>query len=244
MKQFDIAYISEIGDREVNEDSLCCENKGGSFFLAVADGLGGSHHGDTASKSIIEYMQNCFVSRKSFLLSESIIEANKELCLKQENTKKKALSTVAAILLTNSKIEIANIGDSRVYLFQKNKIFYQSVDHSAAQVRVMLGELKKEKVRESKDRNILTKVLGESINLSVESTCFKVDEWDAILLCSDGFWENVFEKDMIKSLRKSKSSSSQEWIDRMMRFHKKRNKGNHDNYSCIAVIKKELKKRV
>ena len=56
----------------------------------------------------------------------------------------------------------------------------------------------------------------------------------AILLCSDGFWELILEKEMRSTLKKS--SSAQEWLERMSEIVEDQGKDKDmDNYSAIAI---------
>ncbi len=60
---------------------------------------------------------------------------------------------------------------------------------------------------------------------------------EAFLLCSDGFWEWIEEKQMQSLLKKA--SSSENWIKQMKETVQKNGMGKGmDNYSAIAVILK------
>ncbi|WRK55404.1 hypothetical protein SD457_11760 [Coprobacillaceae bacterium CR2/5/TPMF4] len=61
---------------------------------------------------------------------------------------------------------------------------------------------------------------------------------EAVLLCTDGFWEWIEEKEMVKCLKKSKNA--QEWIDLMEEIVLQNGTGNHmDNYSAIGILYKD-----
>ena len=56
----------------------------------------------------------------------------------------------------------------------------------------------------------------------------------AFLLCSDGFWELINEKEMAVQLKKA--HCVEEWLDNMVRIVQENGKDkNMDNYSAIAV---------
>ena len=67
----------------------------------------------------------------------------------------------------------------------------------------------------------------------------KLEDCQAFLLCSDGFWENITERKMCKFLKKSKNVK--EWMELMKKEVAKSGMGdNMDNNSAIAVwIEKE-----
>ena len=56
----------------------------------------------------------------------------------------------------------------------------------------------------------------------------------AFLLCSDGFWELVTEKEMTALLKRSRTV--EQWLDAMEALVIKNGEGtNMDNYSAVAV---------
>ena len=53
-------------------------------------------------------------------------------------------------------------------------------------------------------------------------------------MCTDGFWELIEEKEMQKTLKKSKSP--QEWLDTMAEMIRKNGAGyDMDNYTALAI---------
>jgi serine/threonine protein phosphatase PrpC len=125
-------------------------------------------------------------------------------------------------------------------MFNNNKMIMRSLDHSVPQMLVFAGELKEKNIRNHPDRNRLLRVLGaRNVDLKVDySDEYTIDDCQAFLLCSDGFWECITERKMCKFLKKSKSV--QEWLDMMVKEVEKNGKGtNMDNNSAIAVWVKE-----
>ena len=164
--------------------------------------------------------------------------------LEKEQDKTGALNelktTAVALTVIDDKMKWAHIGDSRIYMFNNNKMIMRSLDHSVPQMLVFAGELKEKNIRNHPDRNRLLRVLGaRNVDLKVDySDEYTIDDCQAFLLCSDGFWECITERKMCKFLKKSKSV--QEWLDMMVKEVEKNGKGtNMDNNSAIAVWVKE-----
>jgi serine/threonine protein phosphatase PrpC len=89
-------------------------------------------------------------------------------------------------------------------------------------------------VRFHDDRNKLLKVLGNDENLNIRKIddAVSIESGDAFLLCSDGFWEYVYEVEMEADL--IKSDSPKDWIEYMIKRLLLRVTGNNDNFTAIA----------
>lgn len=211
------------------------EHGNDSILLVVADGLGGVEAGEEASQRAVEELRTLFLSEESaFDLSKGIYAANTSILKLQNQTGKRMKTTIAAVYVTTDRILCAHVGDSRIYLFNDNKIIYQSVDHSFSQMAVFSGEIKVEEIRTHKDRNKLLQALGVDDELSVRVRSYPKNEVQAILLCSDGFWEYIYENEMCNIL--SQSASADEWLDKMKSLIQTRVPERNDNNTAITAI--------
>ena len=145
-------------------------------------------------------------------------------------------TTVVAVHISESNIKVANVGDSRAYLFSDCSILYQTVDHSASQMAVNIGEITSDQIRNHEDRNILTRALGVSENVKVDIEEFDVDGIERIILCSDGFWEYVLETEMCETAKSSKNPDV--WLFKMREKHAQRVSKGNDNNTAIVVMRK------
>lgn len=223
------AYSCAAG-HEINEDSLLCSTERGIFI--VADGLGGHSDGEKASLAAVDYFdENCLGGYTSERVSELMEGANTEV---MNNGGGK--TTVAAAFTENGNFIYANAGDSRVYFFRDGKIIAQTKDHSVCQASVDMGMLRSEDVRGHEDRSRLLKVLGseEKLNIKKGYPPIKIKNGDAFLVCSDGFWEYVYETEMEADLLKSDNSET--WLKHMLKRHILRAENKGDNYTAICGI--------
>lgn len=219
------------GGRETNEDSLLCSAERGIYV--VADGLGGHMDGEKASSAAVAYFRdNCRGGYTGAAVAELLEGANEEVLRKGEGGK----TTVAAGFLENGRFVYANAGDSRVYYFRENKIVAQTKDHSVCQASVDMGLLRPEDIRGSEDRSRLLKVLGseERLNIKLKYPPIRVQNGDAFLVCSDGFWEYVYEAEMEADLLKS--DCAEVWMKHMLKRHILRGQNRGDNYTAICGI--------
>lgn len=233
--------FSEPGNREINEDCVGIAESGSSLCCVLCDGLGGHGRGEEASQLVVDEMLAYF--RQSGNMIEEIGAAfedaqQKLLAAQKVKGAKFEMKTTATMLVMNDKeIRWGHIGDSRVYFFKKGKYKARTIDHSVPQMLVLAKDIKEKEIRHHPDRNKLLRVLGIEwgANSYVVSKKIRRKEQMAFLLCSDGFWELIEEREMETLLRQSKDASA--WVEAMAAVVRKNGEGkNMDNFSAIAVM--------
>lgn len=235
--------ITDKGNREINEDSIRYAEHNGAHCFIVADGLGGHGKGDEASSVVCDKIVECFKSyngnAKNFI-GEAIETAQAVLLEEQEKRAAKyQMKTTLVVLVVDGKTACwGHVGDSRLYYFSKGHLKLRTIDHSVPQMLVLAKSIKEKEIRHHPDRNKLLRVLGitwERTMYELNSTELKLNGKQAFLLCTDGFWELVEDKEMQSFLKKSKTVS--EWLDAMTEKVIENGKDeNMDNYSAIAII--------
>lgn len=236
------AVFTDKGSRSVNEDSVgVCSSSNRNCFV-LCDGLGGHGMGDVASSLVVEVFknrfENCAEKNISDFLADSFSAAQDILMAKQiELNAKRKMKTTAVVGVTDSQnFYIGHVGDSRLYVFNKNKVKRRTIDHSIPQMLALSGDIKESEIRNHPDRNIVLKVLG----IEWENTMFDLlkpiptKKVQALLLCSDGFWELIEESEMCMLLKNADTVET--WLDSMVKVVKENGKDKDmDNFSAIAV---------
>ena len=234
--------LTSPGGREVNEDSVGMAEHGDAKCFILADGLGGHGGGEIASALAVSTLRQAFESYE-MNESESWLQAAfncAQSCvmeLHKETGKIHELkTTLTAVVTEPDRFQWCHIGDSRIYLFRRGKFYRRTLDHSVPQMLVAAGEIKEKEIRNHPDRNRLLRVIGtewESPRFEL-SRLYSVSPGDAILLCSDGFWELVEEKQMEKLLKRA--VSVEEWVQLMEEEVLRNGRDREmDNYSAVAV---------
>ena len=232
--------ISRTGSRPVNEDSTGMHQVEEKYGFFLADGLGGHGKGDVASQTAIEQAILQFEQGDcSEETLRNIFEAGQAGVLEQQKVSgnmQGMKTTMTALLIDTQTIRWGHIGDSRIYHFQNNKLVGRTMDHSVPQMLVAAGEIKEKEIRHHPDRNRLLRVIGvdeDTLRYQLAEPISRKGR-QAFLLCSDGFWELIDEKEMATLLKKAKTV--EQWLDNMEVVVRRHGYGtNMDNYSAVAV---------
>ena len=233
--------MTDIGKtRVVNQDYVfSCQEPVGNLpnLFIVADGMGGHQAGDFASsysvKKFIESVSLSLQKNPHKIFQDAIRYANKELIEKAKaNPELKGMgTTMVALTILGDKACVANVGDSRLYLLEKEQLTQITVDHSLVQEMIRIGELTKETARIHPDKNIITRAVGAGKDINVDSFEFTITKNSTILMCSDGL-SNMVEDDQIALLLKS--AKTPEKIGKKLIETANRN-GGKDNIAVIVI---------
>lgn len=236
----DFAMITNAGDRTINEDAVGCFKNGDNHCFVLCDGLGGHGMGDVASNLVKDVFCDQFSKTDdvSVFLGQAFCAAQDILMMEQveRHANRKMKTTAVALVVDQKTAYIGHIGDSRLYIFSKNKVKQRTLDHSIPQMLVLSHDIKESEIRNHPERNIVLRVMGIEWEEPMHELLRPIPlrKAQAFLLCSDGFWELIEEKDMCDLLKKS--NSPQEWLFEMAEVVKANGMGRDmDNYSAIAV---------
>lgn len=225
----DILTYSIPGGRAENEDRVSGGLLPGGFFLAVADGLGAHGRGAEAAQAALDLLREqlpaCDFSREC--LRTLIAEINDHILLTTAGK-----TTLSLLWCQGESALAAHVGDSRIYQFRAGGILYQSRDHSVSQLAAAVGEITEKEIRGHADRNKLIRCLGSTSSGLPEIHELDLIPGDGLLLCSDGFWEPLWEEEMLKSYRDASHPGS--WLSAMTKTISGRLDENSDN--CTAAV--------
>lgn len=240
----DFASFTDKGERNVNEDHINISSNADKHIFVLADGLGGHGKGDVASRFVAEKIIS-LITDENNNLEDCFLIAQKELVKEQKkcSTTYEMKTTAVVLYIDDNKISYGHIGDSRLYFIRKGKIVSRTIDHSVPQMLAISGEIKEKDIRHHEDRNRLLRAMGtewdeENPKCQIDMQGLEVKKGMSFLLCSDGFWEWITEKEMQRILKKRLSAEEQ--LQEMLATVLKNGRGNNmDNYSAILVKIKE-----
>lgn len=229
--------ISDVGCvRRSNEDSIGLFQELNLYI--VADGMGGHAAGEIASQLAVEHVSQYFQSspiEEKPKLAEAIAHANRKIF--EKSVDDPALggmgTTIVAVLATDEKLSIAFVGDSRVYLHQNESILQLTHDHSLVNQYIKKGLIAPEAAETHPQKHVLSRALGTTPEVEVETFTRTPAPGDIYLLCSDGL-SNKLSATELNGILLSEAQAGLDAIGRRM-VHRAKEKGGEDNISVVLL---------
>ncbi|MES2854798.1 MAG: Stp1/IreP family PP2C-type Ser/Thr phosphatase [Bdellovibrionota bacterium] len=183
--------------RETNQDSFLIDESLGLYV--VADGMGGHRGGEVASKIAVETLQAIVKSeleragtRKTnprVLLTKAYEEASHRIYDRsiEPNSNLQGMgTTLVAALVQNGKISVANVGDSRAYLFTRGELWQLTEDHSLINEQIRAGIIAEGDLEKLAPRNVITRSVGFERDVQVDILERDLEPGELVMMCSDG----------------------------------------------------------
>lgn len=194
-----VGMLSDIGNvRKINEDYLGYHEDLNKKLYIVADGMGGHNAGEVASKLAVEttiaYVNSiCCLEDLENDLREAIEFSNRKIydASKDNNSLEGMGTTITACLIRGSKMVIANVGDSRCYIIQDDVIRQVTTDHSLVQQLLDKGAISDEEAAVHPNKNVITRSLGTSPKVNVDTFALDLKDVRKVILCTDGLSNSV-----------------------------------------------------
>ncbi|MDH3674003.1 MAG: Stp1/IreP family PP2C-type Ser/Thr phosphatase [Anaerolineae bacterium] len=242
-----IAGITDVGlRRELNEDDMVMiedemVDLGPYGIYVVADGLGGHEAGEVASRLTVDAIREQYANQPPTAsqtpfeewLKGAVMTANQAVLEHQEsNTETSRMgSTLVMALVAGANAHIVNVGDSRAYRLNSDKIEQISVDHSLVERLVQIGQISREEARTHKQRNVIYSIIGEKRKLEIGFYHVTLAPGERLLLCSDGLSGMISDEEL---QRISYDEPEPANASRLM-IEAARKAGGHDNITAIIV---------
>lgn len=239
---FDTAIRSNTGGRDKNQDDTDHVETDSVVAWMLADGLGGYPGGSLASSLATRAMRR--VCRARGETSAETVRAAAQAAQEaiqdrqRQHLEYSRMRTTFVLLVADPATGHAlwgHAGDSRLYHFRDGSIVNQTTDHSAVQALVEAGDIEPSEARDHALGHRITRCLGDegSANPDVREPPSPLRPEDALLLCSDGFWEGVTDVQMLNALAAADSVDA--WVDRMSEKLEAKADEDQDNYTAVAI---------
>lgn len=250
---FYISATTDIGiKRKTNQDSLTVRKMstkcGPMVFAVLCDGMGGLEHGEIASASVVRAfsdwlyttlpdlsqrpLKDCTIRQE---WNRIIARQNENLRLYGEKNGCITGTTVTALLLTEKRYFLLNIGDSRAYEIGSD-IIQLTKDHTVVGEEIEKGNITPEQAERSTIKNVLTRCVGVRKTVCPDMFFGAAKRGTMYMLCSDGFRHCISKKEIKENLfpvSKKNISKMKVQEEKLIDWNKKR--GETDNISVITV---------
>ena len=196
----------------MNQDIFCVhrfDDRQG--FAVVCDGMGGQSAGNIASEMTCRIVADTLIAaiaqndacEAESLLSDAVKEANRTVYTRSvtEAGLRGMGTTIVAAVVREDTAYCAHVGDSRIYLFRDGILSQLTRDHSLVWELMEKGEITPEEMRTHPNRNMITRAVGVSLRLDVDTLSTALLPGDKLLLCSDGLTSMVEDSRIAALLR-------------------------------------------
>lgn len=200
-----VSSASDLGlVRRINEDSLFA----GPPVFVVADGMGGHSFGDRASQSVVATFEAA-TPAEGLPTVEDVVEtirASNEAVITLaggDDAGTVSGTTLAGLALIAAGDDCHwmafNVGDSRVYSWDGRLLEQVTVDHSAVQELLDLGEISAGEVATHPFRNVVTRAIGVGTDVDSDVWLLPLGGRQLFVVCSDGLTKEL-DDDQIASI--------------------------------------------
>lgn len=182
--------------RAVNEDSFVAQPP----VFAVADGMGGHSAGDRASKAVVERLASALTEAAvtTGQIGLALAQASRDIGTITEVSALGAGTTVTGVALARDGSAACfaafNVGDSRLYRFEDERMTQVSVDHSVVQELVDAGALAPDEAAHHPDSNVITRAIGFNEPPDPDFWLLPARAGLRLLACSDGLTKEVDDR--------------------------------------------------
>lgn len=248
-----ISACTDIGNtKNTNQDSfgakILSTKQGKMVFAVLCDGMGGLSKGEVASATVVNAFSQWAETRIPELCENEITDAeirndwvkiatdyNEKI---KTYGKKSGISlgtTVTAILVTDKRYYIINVGDTRAYEIS-DSVKILTKDHTVVAREVELGNITPEQAETDSRRSVLLQCIGASDAVYPDMFFGDTIQNAVYMLCSDGFRHEISEQEIYQYLQPDvmiNSDVMKSNMDKLIEINKKRQE--RDNITVLSI---------
>lgn len=198
--------------RQENQDAFGeCALKGGARLAVVCDGMGGEAGGKEAAEICVSTFLSAYAGEKvptKGALEKTLARANEKILARAKAAGYTRMGTTVALALAlPDTITLLWVGDSRAYLYRDGTLTRLTRDHSYVQELVDRGTLTEREARTHYHRNLITRAVGTAAKAEPDLKTLPWSEGDILLLCSDGLFGMLEDKEIAEILAENDSAA-------------------------------------
>ncbi|WP_300413850.1 Stp1/IreP family PP2C-type Ser/Thr phosphatase [uncultured Oscillibacter sp.] len=229
--------------RRENQDAYAVKTVFGHTICVVCDGMGGAAGGQMASRIAVDTFSSEMEKRLSpeakpdRLREVSVVavalanRAVREAARTSEEYRSMGTTLVSAVSFDGGVV-IANVGDSRAYHINQERIHQVTRDHSLVEHMVERGDITAEEARRHPNRNLITRALGPDVDPECDCYTCQLLPGDFLLLCTDGLVNTVTDEEIMREVLHGDTNTC---MERLLAISKSR--GASDNVTVVLARK-------
>lgn len=237
-----IGFKSNKGVVRKNNEDACFVIPGSDVYI-VADGVGGNNSGEVASRTAVENIAG-FVNENDIranqmpeeifsFMTDALACANTAIySMGTEQSRYRGMATtVVMAYIYHGEAYIANLGDSRAYIFRNDEIRRITKDHTYVNELIDKGVITEDEAEVHKQKNVITRALGAEPRIEPDFYKLPLHTGDVLLLCTDGLYGEVGDAKMAQILAagKNMNDTCADLVDAALRS------GGRDNITVVCV---------
>jgi len=237
------ASRSEVGQRKSNEDKVRVCREGSRWVAVLADGAGGQRGGAEASRRAVDALEAALCDEDAEFsaarLTTAVLAAHDDVQAAQDPSHgvSRMHSTVVVLWIDLDRQSAlwSHVGDSRLYRVRHGVVTALTSDDSVVQRMVDAGLITAAQAESHPQKNQLIAALGieDGVEPHTVAAPHSLQEGDAFLLCSDGWWDAVDDESIRTAL--ARATGPDDWLALMQEVIEALAAPRQDNFSAIAV---------
>jgi PPM family protein phosphatase len=220
------------------EPSTADEAAKNGWLYVVADGVGGADAGEVASqyaseRTINRFLENNDTAHWGERLLQAMQGANEDLrqMVMERNDNKRMATTMVAAVIQNGTAFVANVGDSRGYLWHGGEFHQITKDQSLVAKLVEEGAITESEAANHPHKNVILYSIGSERIAKIDLFELPLTPGDILLLCSDGLTRHVADTEISDLIQQQSPAQATQTLIELAN-----ERGGQDNIS-VAVIR-------
>jgi serine/threonine protein phosphatase PrpC len=236
----------DIGGREQQQDRVEVLETPSSDdrLIVLADGMGGYQGGELAAQAVVDCARESFTATSDLeplvFLERLCAQAHQAVQALATEGHEAPGSTCVLLYLSADGACWAHVGDSRLYHFRNGRLLSRTVDHSVVQLLASHGKMAEAELATSPLQNQLYMRLGGDQLPNPDFGTADVRKGDLFVLCSDGFWQSVGQREFGAIVSEDDVKAASE---RLVQMAKERGGDDGDNISVAVARLGKAKRR-
>lgn len=240
--KFAVAQGTRIGGRRIQQDRIGYWATSDCVLMVVADGMGGHPHGEVAAELAVRLFAAAFarearprIADPDAFLVRNLGAAHVAILREAERRELSDAprTVIVACMVQDGVAHWTHVGDSRLYLVRDGRIVHRTRDHTVVQELVDSGRIREEAMTSHPERNRLLQCLGGYQTPQPDPTArARLARNDVVLLCSDGFWTPLTQRQLLHSLMTREIAPA---IGELVELAERRAGPSSDNISVVAM---------